>query len=390
MLLRESAQRVARPFRIVLASWAPFYAGAEVATEHLADGLQKAGHEVLVLVGTDGQAAARFRNCGLDVRFVEQQFTSKLGWFRYRRSMRKVVELLRERRPDIVHSTDLPTHQMISDAARRLNLPRVCHHRWIFDGAATEWFNKFGAERHIFVSRYLESEMTRTSPSLQASSRAVVHDGIRLPPLSTADDKGRVRRALGLPEDRKIVLFVGQVVERKGVADLLRAWSLLRERHNGALLVIVGDDLQNQGAYRREMEALNRELGDIARFVGFQFDITSWQTAADIAVVPSHTEPLGLVVLEAMSRSLPVIGASSGGIPEMIIHDETGLLVPPHSPSALAAALMDLLTSPDRCERFGNAGRRRCEEAFQLNSHVDAIVEQYEIVSRRSIRSEAR
>ena len=374
----------------MLASWAPFYAGAEVATEHLADGLQKAGHEVLVLVGTEGQAAVRFRDWGLDVRFIEQRFTDKLGWFRYRRSMKKVVALLRERRPDIVHSTDLPTHQMISDAARRLNLPRICHHRWLFDGAATEWFNKYGAERHLFVSRYLESEMTRTSPSLQAGSRAIVHDGIRLPPLSTADDKRRLRRELGLPEDRKIVLFVGQLVERKGVADLLRAWSLLRDWHDRAILVIVGDDLQNQGAYRCEMETLNRELGDIARFVGFQFDIASWQTAADIAIVPSHIEPLGLVVLEAMSRSLPVIGATTGGIPEMIVDDETGLLVSPHSPPALAAALKALLTSPDRCERFGAAGRRRCEEAFQLNSHVDAIVEQYAIVSRSFSRSEAR
>ena len=390
MHLKERSQRESRPFRIVLASWAPFYAGAEVATEHLADGLRQAGHEVLVLVGTDGQAAERFRDLGLDVRFIEQRFTSKLGWFGYRRSMNKVVELLRERRPDIVHSTDLPTHQMISDAARRLKLPRICHHRWIFEGAATEWLNKFGAERHLFVSHYLEAEMTRTSPSLQAGNRAVVHDGIRLPALSTPDDKLRVRRALGLPDDRRIVLFAGQIVERKGLADLLRAWSLLREQHDRAMLVIVGDDLQHQGAYRREMEMLNRELGDIARFVGFQFDIASWQTAADIAIVPSHIEPLGLVVMEAMSRGLPVIGANTGGIPEMIVHGETGLLAAPHSPPSLAAALADLLTSPDRCRQFGAAGRRRCEAAFQLDSHVDAIVEQYEILSRRSNRSVVR
>ncbi len=109
------------------------------------------------------------------------------------------------------------------------------------------------------------------------------------------------------------MLFAGQVVEVKGVADLLRAWSQLpQSTRDRAVLVIVGEDVQAQGAYRREMEALAVSLQVPARFVGFRKDVPVWLTAADLAVVPSHIEPLGNATLEAMSYGLPIIGSHTG------------------------------------------------------------------------------
>ena len=94
------------------------------------------------------------------------------------------------------------------------------------------------------------------------------------------------------------------------------------------------------------MESLARELKCPARFLGFQKDVNDWLLASDIAVVPSHSEPLGNATLEAMAVALPVIGSAVGGIPEMVVHEETGLLVPPHSPDQLAAAIGRLLCDP--------------------------------------------
>ncbi len=294
--------------KVCLTSWAPFIGGAEIAVERLAIGLAEAGHDVLLVVGTDGEALARFRQAGIRCEFVPQRFTDKLKWLQYRKSRNLLVEILRRERPDVVHSNDLPTHQMTGDAAKRLGIPRVCHHRWIFEGSAIDWLNKFDADRHLFVSRALMNMLTAESQHLAESPRAVVYDGLPMPSLPTATDRSDCRRKLNLLQDRPVVLFAGQIIERKGVADLLHGWSMLERWHDRADLVLVGDDLAEKGTYRREMEGLAEELKCPVRFVGFQKNVPEWLTAADIVMVPSHAEPLGNATLEAMAVGLPVIG----------------------------------------------------------------------------------
>jgi glycosyltransferase involved in cell wall biosynthesis len=370
--------------KITLTTWAPFLGGAEVAVERLALGLAGAGHDVLLVVGTDGEALERFRRAGIRCEFVPQRFTDKLKWLPYRRSRNALLEVLRREQPDLVHSNDLPTHQMTGDAAGRLGIPRVCHHRWIFEGPAIDWLNKYDAERHLFVSRALMKMLSRESQRLAASPRAVVYDGLPIPPLPTAADRADCRRKLELPADRPVVLFAGQIIERKGVADLLHGWSLLESWHGRAELVIVGDDLEGQGAYRREMEALAGELRFPVRFVGFQKNVPEWLTAADVVLVPSHAEPLGNATLEAMAFGLPVVGGNVGGIPEMIVDGETGILIPPRSPRDLADAVERLLLDAELRQRMGQAARARCEELFSLEAHVEAVLREYELVLDRA------
>jgi glycosyltransferase involved in cell wall biosynthesis len=310
--------------------------------------------------------------------------TDKWHWPRYRMARGALTRLLRRERPDVLHSNDLPTHQIMSDAARGLGIPRVCHHRFPFPGAAIDWLNKFGAERHLFVSRALMGEMCAESPRLNASPRAVAYDGLPLPPEPTPESRLGARRRVGLPAGAVVVTFAGQIIERKGVADLIRAWSLLGEgARRGAELVVVGDDLAGQGAYRDAMELLAREVGCPAQFVGFQKDVGDWLLASDVAVVPSHVEPLGNATLEAMAQALPVIGSDVGGIPEMVADERTGLLVPPHSPDRLAAALARLIADAPTRRRFGESGRARCGELFSLTAHARAVCQEY----RRVIRS---
>ena len=349
-----------------------------MAVERLAIGLTEAGHEVLLVVGSDGEPLRRFKKAGIRCEFVAQRFTDKLRWLQYCESRRKLVEILRREKPDIVHSNDLPTHQMTSDAARRVRIPRVCHHRWVFDCAATNWFNKYGAERHLFVSRYLMDELCRDSQKLRSSQGRVVYDGLSIPPAPSNADKVASRKKLGMPQDRAVVLFAGQIIERKGVKDLLQSWVQLGARWcDIAELVIVGDDVENNGIYREKMESFAADLNCRVRFAGFQKNVGEWLTAADIAIVPSHAEPLGNATLEAMGQALPVIGTRVGGIPEMIIHEKTGFLVPPRSPKLLAEAIDKLLGNAALRETLGRNGRERCESQFSLQAHVAAIVAEY-------------
>ena len=356
---------------------APFVGGAEVAAERLALGLRDAGHDILLVLGRPGAVRDRMEKAGLRCLVSPMYLTDKWHMLRYWGARRKLAGVLRQERPDVIHSNDLPTHQFVSDAARNLNAPRICHHRFPFPGAAIDWMNKFGAERHLFVSRALMEEMVTSSDRLKNGRRAIVYDGLEQPPEPALSDRLNARRQLGLPADRTVVTFAGQVVERKGIAELIRAWSLLGDVARLAELVIVGDDLAGGGTYRASMEHLSRTENCPARFVGFQKNVGDWLLASDIAVVPSHVEPLGNATLEAMAYALPVVGSRVGGIPEMIVDGETGLLVPPKSPGMLAAALGRLIGDRDLRRVLGKAGRRRCAERFGLKVHVRAVVAEY-------------
>jgi glycosyltransferase involved in cell wall biosynthesis len=379
----RGAETAARPpdrqLKVCLASLAPFIGGAEIAAERSALGLHAAGHDVFLLLGQRGAVGERFEKAGLRCVYSPMRFTDRRHFWNYFRDRSRLRTILRDAAPDILHANDLPTHQAVAGAARRLPIARVCHHRQVFNGRAIAWFDKFGAHHHVFVSRSLMEELCAASPALGRSSRAVLYDGLELPAVSAPEDRAAARQRLGLSADRCLVLFAGQLIVRKGIADLIEAWAQLppgaRDR---ADLLVVGEDLENQGAYRSEMEHLAARLHVPARFFGFQKNIGEWLTAVDVAAVPSHVEPLGNATLEAMSHALPVIGGNVGGIPEMIEDNVTGLLVPPRNPGLLAEALAKLIADGDSRQRLGRAGRERCEQQFSLAAHTRALVHEYE------------
>ncbi|CAN5224027.1 glycosyltransferase family 4 protein [soil metagenome] len=368
-----------RKLKVCLATLAPFIGGAEIAAERSALGLMRAGHDVAMLLGQRGAVGDRFEKLGLHCVYAPMRFTDRWQFFTYLRDRARLRSILREMKPDILHANDLPTHQAVAGAANKLPIARLCHHRQIFNGRAIAWFDKFGAHHHVFVSRALMDDLCTASPALGQCSRAVLYDGLELPAVPTNADRVAARQKLGLSADRCLVLFAGQIIVRKGVADLLEAWAKLPAHlQANADLLIIGEDLEHKGAYRAEMEQLAKRLAVPARFCGFQKNVGEWLTAADISVVPSHVEPLGNATLEAMSYGLPVIGGQVGGIPEMIEQGETGLLVPAKNPEKLAEALVTLLADKEYRLRLGQAGRTRCEREFSLVAHTDALVAEYE------------
>jgi glycosyltransferase involved in cell wall biosynthesis len=367
--------------KICLTTLAPFIGGAEVAAERLALGLQEAGHEVFLVVGRQGEVMERMQQAGLRCLFSPMYFTDKWHWWRYYEARKKLQQLLEREHPDVVHSNDLPTHQIVSDASRRLGVPRVCHHRFPFSAPAIDWLNKYGAEQHLFVSQALMDEMCILSPRLLSSKRTVVYDGLPLPEQPTEAMRQEARRKLGLPSQKVIVTFAGQIIEIKGIADLLRAWALMDSTLiKQAELLLIGDDLAGDGKYRVAMQQLANQLQCDARFVGFQKNVGEWLIASDIAVVPSHVEPLGNATLEAMSYALPIIGSAVGGIPEMLVHEKTGLLVPSHNPQELAEAITSLIRNKEMQICYGLQGRKKCDETFSIRAHVRKVVNEYETI----------
>jgi glycosyltransferase involved in cell wall biosynthesis len=127
------------------------------------------------------------------------------------------------------------------------------------------------------------------------------------------------------------------------------------------------------------LQALSHSLGatDYIVWTGFLQNPIPVLQQLDIVVLPSKEEGFGLVLIEAMAAGKPVIGTLCGGIPEIIVDGETGLLVPPESPHELAKAISTLLKNPDLARRMGQAGRRRVEKHFSVDPYVENVEKVY-------------
>ena len=175
------------------------------------------------------------------------------------------------------------------------------------------------------------------------------------------------------------VLFMGVLEERKGVHDLLRAWSAVREAFPEARLVLAGS-----GA-RESVEALARELG-----IAASVDMPGWVSPAECArllqgasvfALPSHFEALPMAVLEAMAAGVPVVATRVGGIPMAVRDGESGLLLEPRDVAALSAALERLLGDPGMRRAMGSAARARAVENFS----ADVLIPRLESLWRESL-----
>jgi glycosyltransferase involved in cell wall biosynthesis len=164
--------------------------------------------------------------------------------------------------------------------------------------------------------------------------------------------RGATRARLGLRPDELVAVVVAVLRPNKGIGALLRALAS-REELAAMSLLVVGD---GPNRARLELLAQRAELAGRVRFLGALSDVRPVLAAADLFVLPSRAEALPLSLLEAMSAGLPVVASSVGGIPEVVEHDRTGLLVPPGDERALAAALVELLDQPLR-DRLGCAAR---------------------------------
>jgi glycosyltransferase involved in cell wall biosynthesis len=369
--------------KLLLFSRAPFIGGAEVACERLALGLMERGHTVTVVVDQKNVVHQRFVDNGLDCQVFRLPFREKKSVVSYSYHWMRLRRFVQKFQPDLVHSNDLPTHQFVSSVAGSLGLPRVCHHRFIYNGKCIDWLNRQGAEIHLFVSKYMKDLLSADSAQLASQPLDVLYDGIPLGSVQTHFDRNKARDKLGISKDLRLVLFAGQVIEIKGIKELLEAWKNIDSEKFQGKLVLIGDDFQNAGAYRRQMELHAISLGINADFLGFQRNVSEWLMAADIAVVPSREEPFGLASVEAMATGLPVVATNAGGIPEVIEDEQTGLMVNVNDPNGLANALQRLLQNPGLAQKLGQAGRIRCERLFSIQTHTDAMIEVFQDVLHR-------
>jgi glycosyltransferase involved in cell wall biosynthesis len=206
----------------------------------------------------------------------------------------------------------------------------------------------------------------------------VVPNGRDLSVYGPGQGREPVRRALGLDPAAPVVGVVGRLEAQKGHTYLLDAWPDVRRDFPGARLLVVGD-----GALRAELEAraLGPGLGGSVTFTGFRADVPRVLAALDVLVLPSLYEGMPLTAIEASAMGLPVVATAVDGTPEVVRDGETGRLVPPARPAALADALRALLADPARARAMGRAGRAHVLARFDLDTQVEATARVYRRVA---------
>jgi glycosyltransferase involved in cell wall biosynthesis len=177
---------------------------------------------------------------------------------------------------------------------------------------------------------------------------------------------GFFRREIGAP-DAQMVGFIGRLTRQKGIDVLLRAFAQVEKDHPAARLVLAGD-----GPDRPALAALARSLGlRRTAFLGWRRDAADILADVDLLAIPSRWEGFGLVALEAMALGKPIVAARVSALPEIVVPEETGLLVSPEDPGALAAAIGKLLSDPRRAAQMGQAGWERARREFPVEKMAE-------------------
>ena len=216
------------------------------------------------------------------------------------------------------------------------------------------------------VSRYLK-EKTITNYNIEKDIE-VIPNFIDTKKYQRIDAE-TVRRAVA-PSGEKVLIHISNFRAVKRVPDVIRIFNLVRQKVP-AMLLLVGD-----GPDRSVCEQLCRELDivPLVQFLGKQSELVQLLSASDVFLMPSQSESFGLSALEAMSCGVPVVSSSVGGLPELVLHDQTGYIAEIGDIERMSRYVLELLTNEARYKRFSEAGRARAVEAFNM----DKIVSQYE------------
>jgi len=257
--------------------------------------------------------------------------------------------------------------------------------------AVSSWVEKTayeGAATVIAVSAAMRDDVLRCYLTLDPDRVQVVHNGIDTEDWAPVHAPDRVRE-LGVDPDRPSVVFVGRITRQKGLPLFLRACAALPSDVQIVLCAGAPDTPEIEA----EVEGLAAELASSRTGVVWiremlpRPDVVALLTAATVFACPSIYEPLGIVNLEAMACETAVVATAVGGIPEVVVDGETGLLVPFDQPddgyvAAFAQILTSLVTDPDRAAAMGRAGRARAIEAFSWGAIAERTHEIYAAASR--------
>jgi glycosyltransferase involved in cell wall biosynthesis len=345
--------------------------GGQAQVRHLVMGLRERGHRTALVAHPDGELYRRMTE-GTDLVGLASRGEIDLAaaW--------RLSRLLKRLAPDVVHGHDPHAVAMaataLSIASPPSNPPLVTTRR-IEYRIAHHSFSKWKYSRvdcFIAISEAVRERLV--TDGIPRARTAVVHDGVDVERI-VALEPANVHAMLFLPTHAPIVGNVGALVAQKDQHHLIDAAAIVVRTVPDVRFVIVGD-----GELRQSLEEQihRKHLERHVFLAGFRTDVLEMIKGFDLFALSSLHEGMASSLLDAMAASRAAVATAVGGVPEAMADGETGFLVPPRDPEAMAARIVQLLQDDALRARMGEAGLRRARERFTLDHMVDGTLAVYE------------
>ncbi len=299
------------------------------------------------------------------------------------RSLVRLLGLLWRERPEVVHTHTAKAGAVGRAAALLYNAlaglsgrPRAKLFHTFHGHVLRGYFGPAKSRLFLAVERWLARRSTALITLSEGLRRELVELGVapeerfrviplglELKPFLTATP-GQLRAELGLAPGAPLVGLVGRLVPIKAVDQFLEAAGAVAEARPEAHFVVIGDG-ELRGALEAQADALG--LAGTVHFLGFRFDLERLYPDLDVVALSSRNEGTPVSLIEAMAAGRPVVATRVGGVPDLVEDGESGLLVPPDDPKALAEAILSLLGSPERRRAMGERGRARVYPALDIS-----------------------
>ncbi len=344
------------------------FSGGETQAFLLMDGLRAIGQRVVLVAPPRSAALLEAERRGIPCAAVRLRNDMDL---RSALALRRVILQLR---PDIVHLHTGRATWLGGHAARWARTPAICTRRMdreVKRGMRTRWIYSRLLVRVAAISASVRELLV--AGGVEPARIVLIPDGVDPELLRPQRPKGELRCELGATPADFVLLVLATLVRRKGVDVLLVALTQLATRGLRPTLWIAGE-----GGERAELERITAERGLTGvRFLGRREDVAELLAACDVLIQPSRREGLGVAVLEAMAAGRAVIASAVGGLADVVVQRECGLLVPPEDPVRLAAAIEELHAHPDLRMRLAACGPIRVAQGYLASQMVAAYDELY-------------
>lgn len=341
--------------------------GGEQQASYLVRGLTARGHQTLI-AGRPGSEFLRANHGGADLIRIEVPLRGE--WDLY--SAWRLARIIRRHRVDIIHAHTSHSHTTACLARAMARRGQVVVSRRVDFMPRANTLNRFKyawPDHIIAISERIGRVMQDFGAS--ANKLSVVHSGIDPARFKTSPIP---RHELDIPEDVPLLGNVAALVGHKDHATLLSAMAHVLQRSPRAHLVIAGE-----GDLRPKLEAQIESLGlkSLVRLLGYRTDVPRILRALDVFVMSSKLEGLGTSVLDAMACGIPVVATAGGGIPEMVVHEKTGLLCPPEAPEALATAIIRILDDQALATELAANAKQMVDAEFTVDRMVEGNLAAY-------------
>ncbi len=353
--------------------------------------LVKAGIEVHVAIPTDGPLIEKYREYGVVVHAISYSLKNLLA------SIRRLREIVEEVRPDIIHSHFVLTTLIMRIGLRDIPIPRVFQvpgplhlENWFFRNleihlaqkndfwcGSCEWTNacyeQSGIDRERIFLAYYGGDLTKIYKR-----------------------EGSLKKTLGLKQSDIVIgmvafmyapkRYLGQKRGLKGHEDFIDALAMLIDDFPNLYGVCIGGAWNGATKYERKIVDYGKKrCGERLRFLGTRKDVFDLYGDMYIAVHPSHSENLGGAA-ESMLLEVPTIATDVGGFPDLVKHEETGLLVPPKNPNALAEAIRSMLQGKYELDTFKKKAKALALKLVDVKVNAQDVLEMYSsILARKSL-----